>query len=66
MFNFLKKPEQKFFIPGFDEINQMEETPESKRKTEAWRFNVNTLISAIAALAAVVAAIASVLALICA
>lgn len=66
LFNSLKKPERKFFIPGLDEIKQMEETPASKQQTDEWRFNVNTLISAIAAVASIVAVIVSIIALICA
>lgn len=53
-------------MPGFDEIKQLEETPASKQKIEEWRFNINTLISAISAFAAIIAAIASILALVCA
>lgn len=64
LFNGFKKPERKFYMPGFDEIKQMEETPASKQKTEEWRFNINTLISAISAFAAIIAAVASVVALI--
>lgn len=64
LFDRIKKPERKFYMPGFDEINQLEETPASKQRTEEWRFNVNTLISAISAVAAVIAAIAAVATLI--
>lgn len=48
-----------YYIPGFDEFNQLVETPASKEITDTRRFIITTAISIIAAIAAIVAAIAS-------
>lgn len=55
--------EKKYYVPGFDTLNQLVETPASKEKTDKERFIINTVISAISAVAAVVAAIVSIIAL---
>lgn len=58
-----KKPSSKksYYTPGFDEINQLEETPASKEKTETRRFIITTVIASIGAIAAIVAAVISIM-----
>lgn len=55
--------EKKYYVPGFDALNQLVETPASKEKTDKERFIINTVISAISAVAAVIAAVVSIVAL---
>ena len=54
---------KKYYVPGFDTLNQLVETPASKEETDKERFVINTVISAISAVAAVVAALVSIIAL---
>lgn len=53
-----------YYIPGVDDLHQLEETPQSKARTEKHRFVITTAICVVSAVAAIVAAVASVLALI--
>lgn len=55
--------EKKYYVPGFDTLSQLVETPASKEKTDKERFIINTVISAISAVAAVIAAVVSIVAL---
>lgn len=57
-----EKMPKKYYIPGMDQLNQVEETPSSKRKTEQKRFIINAVIGSLSALAAIVAAVFSILA----
>lgn len=52
---------KRYFIPGVDRINQMEETPASKQRTEKQRFIITVVFSIIAAITSIIAAIFSVL-----
>ena len=50
-----------YYIPGVDKLNQLEETPASKEKTELRRYVFNTIVSVISAVAAIAAAILALL-----
>lgn len=51
-----------YYLPGFDSVNQLVETPASKERTERNRFLINTIVSAVSAIAAIVAAVVAILA----
>ena len=53
---------KRYYLPGVDEIHQLEETPASKAITERNRFIITIVVSALATVASVVAAVFSVLA----
>ena len=53
---------KRYYLPGVDEIHQLEETPASKAITERNRFIITVVVSALATVASVVAAVFSVLA----
>ena len=50
---------KRYYLPGVDEIHQLEETPASKAITERNRFIVTVVVSALATVASVVAAVFS-------
>lgn len=52
---------KRYYLPGVDEIRQLEETPASKAITERNRFIITVVVSALATVASVVAAVFSVL-----
>ncbi len=52
---------KRYYVPGVDEICQLEETPASKAITERNRFIITVVVSALATVASVVAAVFSVL-----
>lgn len=52
---------KRYYVPGVDEIRQLEETPASKAITERNRFIITVVVSALATVASVVAAVFSVL-----
>lgn len=53
---------KRYYLPGVDEIHQLEETPASKAITERNRFIITVVVSALATVASVVAAVFSTLA----
>jgi hypothetical protein len=53
---------KRYYLPGVDEIQQLEETPASKAITERNRFIITVVVSALATVASVVAAVFSALA----
>lgn len=53
---------KRYYLPGVDEIHQLEETPASKAITERNRFIITVVVSALATVASVVAAVFSALA----
>ena len=53
---------KRYYIPGVDRINPMEETPASKARSDLHWFIITTVISSIAAVAAIVAAVVSIMA----
>lgn len=57
----LFKSQKRYYIPGVDQLNQLEETPASKARTELRRFVITAVIAIIAAVAAIVAAVVSVM-----
>ncbi len=52
---------KRYYVPGVDELRQLEETPASKAITERNRFIITVVVSALATVASVVAAVFSVL-----
>lgn len=48
---------KRYYLPGVDEIHQLEETPASKAITERNRFIITVVVSALATVASVVAAV---------
>lgn len=52
---------KRYYLPGVDEIHQLEETPASKAITERNRFIITVVVSALATVASVVAAVFSAL-----
>lgn len=55
---------KEYYIPGVDDLHQLEETPQSRARTEQRRFVITTAICVVSAVASIVAAVASILALI--
>lgn len=53
---------KRYYLPGVDEIHQLEETPASKAITERNRFIITVVVSALATVVSVVAAVFSALA----
>lgn len=50
---------KQYYIPRFDQFNQLVETPASKEISDARRFIITTAISGIAAIAAIVSIVVS-------
>lgn len=48
---------KRYYLPGVDEIHQLEETPASKAITERNRFIVTVVVSVVATIASIVAAV---------
>lgn len=52
---------KRYYMPGVDEIRQLEETPASKAITERNRFVITVVVSALATVASIIAAVFSAL-----